>query len=125
MPTLAGPAHGYPVSWQQCRVLWGSDIKYGAFLSTLGCCLALSSASKVTKPELGVLQEGISRPTGLRVTPPLTAGLSLTTLRTSSLSFPHPLLPFGSRSCLWWTPEGGSFCPAVSLSDPDSVICRF
>lgn len=34
MPALAGPARGYPVSWQQCRVLWGSGLKSGAFLST-------------------------------------------------------------------------------------------
>lgn len=42
----------------------GSGLKFGAFLSTLGGCLAWSSASEVTKPGLGVLQEGISHLTG-------------------------------------------------------------
>lgn len=42
----------------------GSGLKFGAFLSTLGGCPAWSSASNVTKPGLGVLQEGISHPAG-------------------------------------------------------------
>lgn len=124
MPTLAGPAHGYLVSSADSPL--GFRPKIWSLFNTLSGCLALFSASKVTKPGRGVLQEGISHPTGFSITvPPLTASLSLTPRRTSSPSCPHPLLPLGSRSYLWWTPKGGSFCLAVSLSDPDGVICGF
>lgn len=87
----------------------GAGLKIRSLLGAQGC-LALSFASQVSAPGLGTLPGGdllASRPaSAIAAVPPLPAGLSLTTLRTSSLSFPHPLLPFGSGSCLWWTPEG-------------------
>jgi len=110
MPTSAAPAQGCPVSWHMCRQSsWGPGLEIRALLGAR-VCLALPSASEVTEPGLGALPGGdllTSRlASAVVAVPPLPAGLSLTTLRTSSPSFPHPLRPARSGSCLRWTPEG-------------------
>lgn len=112
MLTSAAPAHDCPVSWHHRRESSGV---WAETESTCGCSglsgFALCLQGHSTR--LGTLLQGISSHPSQLQPAAIPAGLSLTMLRTSSLSFPHPLLPFRSRSCLWWTPQGGSLFLAL------------
>lgn len=108
VPTSAVPAHRGSVSRHQAgRPLGpgsGTSIPF-ACLGSSGFALCLRGHCAGAAPAARRGSPRIPAPSAVAAVPPLAAGLSLTTLGTS-LSFPHPPLPFGSGCCLRRTPEG-------------------